>query len=369
MAEREMTSSPGATALQPGATERDNIFLIVLNPMKIFAAIILVCLVLTGTVSAKPAEADLGVSIANPDISSSIYTQLASTACSDDSASVGTPIGMGELDVDSTPDVASVSLDGSPWTYKHCIGGWPEPVCINIPYMTPSTGTVATGSHSITIAHAGYKSYTGTVKICSQKVSYVHKTLTVITTTAPTTTVTTTTTTTASATTATTSAAATTSATTAAPTSATTAATTSATTSSTSAAVPVTTASVAGAVIPAGSGSLSVITTPAGAAVYIDGVQRGVSPATIPGLTAGSHTVLLRLDGYQDLSTPVSITAGTINEFSTGLSKLPAAGAAVPEITTAGAAAVPAQTRSPGFGTAAAACAVGALFLLRRTHH
>jgi hypothetical protein len=112
-----------------------------------------------------------------------------------------------------------------------------------------------------------------------------------------------------------------------------------------------------------------VTTTPAGAAVYINGVQRGVSPAVIPGLAPGSHTVLLRLDGYLDLSTPVSITAGTRNEFSTGLTPLPAGGTAVPVTPAAGAAAVPAKTQSPGFGAAVAACVVGILLLLRKTNH
>jgi hypothetical protein len=110
-----------------------------------------------------------------------------------------------------------------------------------------------------------------------------------------------------------------------------------------------------------------VTTTPAGAAVYIDGVQRGVSPAVIPGLAAGDHTVLLRRDGYQDLSTPVSITAGTMNEFSTGLTPLPAGGTAVPVTTAADAAAVPAKTQSPGFVAAAVLCAMGILLLLRKT--
>lgn len=327
--------------------------------MKHFVILVLVCLLLVGTVSAKAASSSISSSIANPASSSAIYTQLAYTGCSDDSASVGTPTGMGDLDVDSIPDGAAISLDGSPWMSKHCTGGFP-PNCFVLPVSTPYSSNVETGSHAITIALEGYKSYTGTVNICSQKVSYVHKTLTAVPATTPTTTVTTTTTTAVSMATTTTTPAVTTSATTA-PATATTG-------SATPTAEPVTTSSVAGTVLPAGSGSLSVTTAPAGAAVYIDGVQRGISPATIPGLATGSHTVLLKLDGYQDLSTPVSITAGTISEFSTGLSKLPAAGAAVPEITTAGvpSAAVPEKTRSPGFEAAAAACAVGVL-LLRKT--
>ena len=305
--------------------------------MKFYAVIILLCLLLAGTASAKQAV-DIGSSaaIANAAVNPGIYTFASYTDCSDVSASVGTPTDMGDLDVDSTPDGASVSIDGSPWTYTHCIGGWP-PICIHSPIFTPYTGNLATGSHSITIALPGYKSYSGTVNICSQKVTSVHKTLATVTTTTPTTSVTTT----ATTTTATTTAAVTTTATTAVTTSAattsaastaTTAIATSASIAATTAVVPATTSSVSGMAVPAGSGSLSMITTPAGAAVYIDGVQRGISPATIPGLSEGGHTVLLKLDGYQDLSTPVMITTGTVNEFSTGLIKLPA-GTAVPDIT------------------------------------
>jgi hypothetical protein len=78
--------------------------------------------------------------------------------------------------------------------------------------------------------------------------------------------------------------------------------------------VPVTT-------LPATTGSLSVTTSPAGALVYIDGQMKGVTPATIPGLTPGIHTIRLIQDGYQDFETTTEITAGTTSEFITGLPK------------------------------------------------
>jgi hypothetical protein len=70
-----------------------------------------------------------------------------------------------------------------------------------------------------------------------------------------------------------------------------------------------------------GEGSLSVSTTPQGAQVFIDGVVRGMTPATIPGLPAGQHTVLLTLDGYQEFNTTVSIPDGKTAEFNTALAK------------------------------------------------
>jgi PKD repeat protein len=68
-------------------------------------------------------------------------------------------------------------------------------------------------------------------------------------------------------------------------------------------------------------GSLSVKTDPPGAQISIDGDVKGVSPATIPGLSAGTHTLLLKLEDYQDLKTTVNITAGQTQEYSTGLKK------------------------------------------------
>jgi uncharacterized membrane protein len=329
--------------------------------MKILGLLFVICLLVTGMASAKAVDSSISSSIANPAIASSgIYTLAAHTECSDSSATVGTPLDMGDLDVDSIPNGAAVSLDGSPWTYKHCIDpGWGLPIkCFTYDIVTPATHNVATGTHTIKIELSGYKSYSGTVNICSQKTTYVYKDLVLIpttTTTAPTTAVTTAPTT--SITTATVTTAAATTATTAAVTAITTAAaTTAAVPSATTAAGITATHATSGAAAP-GTGSLSITTTPAGAAVYLDGVQRGVSPAVIPGIPQGSHTILLKLDGYSDLSAPVYVTGGIMNDFSTGLTPLSSGGAA------AAAAATTAQT--PGFEAVFGLAALGLLVYLR----
>ena len=64
-----------------------------------------------------------------------------------------------------------------------------------------------------------------------------------------------------------------------------------------------------------------MITDPAGAQVSVDGDVKGVSPATIPGLSAGTHTLLLKLEDYYDLSTTVNITAGQNQNYTTALRK------------------------------------------------
>jgi len=94
-----------------------------------------------------------------------------------------------------------------------------------------------------------------------------------------------------------------------------------------------------------GFGSLSVTTTPPGALVYVDGTMRGVTPATIPMLSEGPHSVTLIMDGYQDLKTTITINDGTTSEYITGLTK---------------------TRQSPGFSAGIAAGAVAVLFLYRK---
>jgi hypothetical protein len=88
-------------------------------------------------------------------------------------------------------------------------------------------------------------------------------------------------------------------------------------------------------------GTLSVTTSPPGAIVYIDGQKKGITPATIPGLSGGSHAILLILDGYEDFRTTTDISPGTSSEFITGLAK---------------------KKQAPGFTLAGAVAAVALVF-------
>jgi hypothetical protein len=317
--------------------------------MRYSILIFLLCLLIVVPAMAKLAT-DPGYSVA---VTIPVYVNPGIAYCGGDYAA--TPSGMGMLNVDSFPAGSSVNVDGAVWTRKQCIAGYP-PVCIPIPVKTPGSGQLDTGSHSVKISMTGYQDYVGNINICSQKNTYVNISLVPVTP-VPTTVVPTTT------------------AVTSAPVVTTTVTTAMTTTSATTAPVTIlttTTPGVTAAVVPgsgtittaapAGSGSLSITTTPAGASVSIDGVQRGISPANIPGLSAGTHIVLLKLDGYQDLSAPVTITAGMMNEFSTGLTKVPATGIVVSGTTAAGAA----KTQAPGFEFALAFAALGAILALRR---
>jgi len=90
-------------------------------------------------------------------------------------------------------------------------------------------------------------------------------------------------------------------------------------------------------------GSLSVNTSPSGAYVIIDGILKGVSPAIIPGLSAGNHTLLIRHEGYQELTVPLTITGGRNQEYMTSLLPLETVAA------TANPTTKPYTTTSPGF--------------------
>lgn len=99
-----------------------------------------------------------------------------------------------------------------------------------------------------------------------------------------------------------------------------------------------------------GTGSLSVITNPAGAAVELDGIPQGASPATIPGLAAGAHNLTIMKPGYAVLMTQVNIVAGQANEYSTTL---------LPSTETT-------KKQSPGFEPLFGALAVVCIALLAR---
>jgi len=59
---------------------------------------------------------------------------------------------------------------------------------------------------------------------------------------------------------------------------------------------------------PALPGSISVTSTPAGAAVWLDGTDTGeFTPTTLEDVPAGDHVVTLKLDGYADASTTVTV--------------------------------------------------------------
>lgn len=68
-----------------------------------------------------------------------------------------------------------------------------------------------------------------------------------------------------------------------------------------------------------GTGTLSVVTSPAGARVFVNDIQLGTSPATIPGFLAGSYGLRIEKSGYRNKTFPFVIREGEVTEYSATL--------------------------------------------------
>jgi len=93
-------------------------------------------------------------------------------------------------------------------------------------------------------------------------------------------------------------------------------------------------------------GQITVRSTPSGANIYVDNLYKGLTPLTLVGIPNGGHTILLRLNGYQDWQSSVNVAAGS----STDVTGTLAATAATPQPTTPATGVTqpaPLQTRSP----------------------
>ncbi|MDV2482001.1 PEGA domain-containing protein [Methanoculleus sp. Wushi-C6] len=89
---------------------------------------------------------------------------------------------------------------------------------------------------------------------------------------------------------------------------------------------PATTSHVSAALQPApvtSSGSIAVTSSPSGAEIYVDNAYKGITPLTVEGIGAGTHTVMLALGGYSDWSTSVQVGAGSTASVSASLAPTP----------------------------------------------
>jgi len=108
-------------------------------------------------------------------------------------------------------------------------------------------------------------------------------------------------------------------------------------------------------------GSLSVTTTPAGAVISVDNEAKGISPTMISGLSPGTHALKIAKAGYQDFSTTITIEAGKVREYSTGLTE-----AVSGATTTTATSAATTPANSIGFPVFAAIIALIGLVLVRK---
>ena len=76
------------------------------------------------------------------------------------------------------------------------------------------------------------------------------------------------------------------------------------------------------------SGSVDITSSVAGALVYLDGIYKGSTQSgtvfNIIAVSPGSHTILLHLPGYTDVTQTVQVTAGQISDVNAVFSQSPA---------------------------------------------
>ncbi|MBP1929633.1 hypothetical protein J2741_002180 [Methanolinea mesophila] len=63
-------------------------------------------------------------------------------------------------------------------------------------------------------------------------------------------------------------------------------------------------------------GSIAISSSPTDADIYLDNVFKGITPSTIDSITPGTHSLLLKLNGYQDYSSQIQVTAGQTTQVS-----------------------------------------------------
>ena len=66
-------------------------------------------------------------------------------------------------------------------------------------------------------------------------------------------------------------------------------------------------------------GGISVTSAPSGGNVFVDNVYRGVTPVTLSGIPAGTHTIRVQLQGYRDFSMEVQVVGGTSTPVTASL--------------------------------------------------
>ncbi len=86
--------------------------------------------------------------------------------------------------------------------------------------------------------------------------------------------------------------------------------------------------------IPVSPGYISVSSSPSGAQVYIDGAYNGLTPLAHASTAAGTHTVTVRLSGYQDYTSTVDVRSATTSQAYASMIPGPSATGSVHVTTT-----------------------------------
>ena len=74
--------------------------------------------------------------------------------------------------------------------------------------------------------------------------------------------------------------------------------------------------------VPDTTGQIVVSSSPAGAQVILDNIFRGITPVTLSDITAGSHVVTVKENGYQDSVQTVSVLGGRVSPVTVALAEI-----------------------------------------------
>jgi hypothetical protein len=66
-------------------------------------------------------------------------------------------------------------------------------------------------------------------------------------------------------------------------------------------------------------GSVAISSSPNDADVYLDNIYKGITPTNIDSVTPGAHSLLLKLNGYQDYTSQIQVAAGQTTQVSATL--------------------------------------------------
>jgi hypothetical protein len=75
--------------------------------------------------------------------------------------------------------------------------------------------------------------------------------------------------------------------------------------------------------VPASYASVEISSYPSGASAFIDNVFSGQTPATVRTVPSGHHTILIRMDGYEDYNTSFDLSPGQSALISAALAPVP----------------------------------------------
>ncbi|MGB9176155.1 MAG: PEGA domain-containing protein [Methanoregula sp.] len=74
---------------------------------------------------------------------------------------------------------------------------------------------------------------------------------------------------------------------------------------------------------PLAKGALSVTSDPAGATISLDNSSMGISPLSLHDIAVGNHLITMSMEGYQNYSTSILVSAGTTSNVSATLLAVP----------------------------------------------